>query len=471
MKKILVLFVALGFALTSNAQKRYLDDVFEEVTVTSNIVYGTGLNSNNEQQTLALDIYEPTGDSETSRIPIIVAHGGSFLPDAGVKTDAYIVDYATAMAKKGYVVFAIAYRVGWQIATNQEQNSRNILPAAWRGIQDYKTAVRFLRKTVDQDGNPYRIDDVRIIGAGFGAGGYLPTNMMAFDVSEEVEISPELIQKDFFGNPNGTPYIDTNIQNLDGVRYASGPWSNYSYEIPFIANYSGAVPTPKVFNRGGDFPYLISVHSENDEATPYDSDVVFAAGIIPVIEVFGSFAIHNELYDRNDPDIDFFEDEDSDGYIQKRIDSDTDQDNMYKRGLLTFPNQPYMWSNEDDTYDQNYDPTYVAWMDSVVGFTAPRIHKYLAQSGVSIETFEGSEANAVMSVFPNPATDEITFKQNDLSVDIRSIEIIKIGGGTVTTFEPSDVTQTVDISDLVPGTYIVRIKAGDKQYIHRVLKQ
>ena len=177
------------------------------------------------------------------------------------------------------------------------------------------------------------------------------------------------------------------------------------------------------------------------------------------------------MYEINDPDIDFFENESRDGYVQKRIDSDTDEDNMYKRGLLTFPNQPYMWSNEDDTYDQNYDPTYVAWMDSVVGFTAPRIQKYLAASGVGIETFEGSEANSVVSVFPNPATDELTFKQNDLSVDISSVEIIKIGGGIVSTFEPADVTQTIDISDLVPGTYIVRVKADDKQYIHRVLKQ
>ncbi|MGB0166319.1 MAG: hypothetical protein ACPF8V_05640, partial [Luteibaculum sp.] len=340
MRTLLALvFATLSFGVF--AQTRYYDSLFAAVDKTVDIQYGTGLNASNQPVTLALDVYQPQGDGSNNRVPIIVAHGGSFLPDQGSKADPYIQDFADDMAKKGYVVFAINYRLGWQPGPQQEQNTRNILPAAWRGIQDYKTAVRFLRKTIAEDGNPYRIDGSKIIGCGFGAGAYLPVNMMAFDVPSEISISPELIQKNVFGQPNGTPYIDTTIQNLGGLAYVNGPWSQYSYKIDMIGNFSGAVPTLKIFDTG-TFPNLVSVHSTEDEATPYRTDVVFALGLFPVIEVSGSHDIHEKLENMGQNQL--WKSENRDGYSQVRIAGDTPSDNKYREGLLTFPGEIYMWS-------------------------------------------------------------------------------------------------------------------------------
>ena len=469
MKRILFsLALSLILVLGVQAQNlRYYDNVFSEVTVTSDVQYGTGLSAQNTTQNLALDIYEPTGDTETERVAIIVAHGGSFLPGQGAKTDPYIVDYANQMAKKGYVVFAISYRLGWvPNVSSQEQSSRNVLPAAWRGIQDFKSAVRYLRKTIAEDQNPYKISSEKIIGAGFGAGGYLPTNMMGIDRGPELFI-PELQQKnELTGQPNGTPYIDTTIQNLSGIAYLNGPNASYDWSVPMIGNYSGAVPSLKVFETG-TFPLIVSVHSEDDEATPYKTDLVYASGTFPIIEVSGSFSIHEKLkaLGKNT----FFADETRDQYKQVRVSTDTPNNNMYKNGLLTFPNQVYMWSSSNDTYDQNYDPTYKAWMDSVTTFSAARFQKWIGNT-TGIQTVKFDESIATFSVYPNPASSVINIEANQAAVTGESVKFVDLGGKVAKVTNLNAASKSIDISDLKEGIYYLKIKSGGKEYIQRFIK-
>ena len=49
-------------------------------------------------------------------------------------------------AKKGYVAVAVDYRLGWNpISTSADVRRSTLIQAAYRGLQDTKTAVRFLR--------------------------------------------------------------------------------------------------------------------------------------------------------------------------------------------------------------------------------------------------------------------------------------------------------------------------------------
>src|SRR3954471_18722279 len=61
-----------------DAPVRYRDPVFNAVTVTSNVTYGSAVNLSNETVTLQLDEYQPTGDTVTKRPAIVWVHGGSF---------------------------------------------------------------------------------------------------------------------------------------------------------------------------------------------------------------------------------------------------------------------------------------------------------------------------------------------------------------------------------------------------------
>ena len=90
MKKLLLLFtflLVLSFNQYISAQERYLDNIFEEVDVQSDIVYGnnvtvfpTLLGQSPTTQDLLMDIYTPSGDTETNRPAVVLIHTGSFLP-------------------------------------------------------------------------------------------------------------------------------------------------------------------------------------------------------------------------------------------------------------------------------------------------------------------------------------------------------------------------------------------------------
>ena len=105
MKKTFTLF-SLLLTLTSWSQNpcangRYASDVFQNVTTTSNITFGSNASWSGGNTVLKLDVYQPTGDTETSRPLILWVHGGSFI--GGSKTDGDMVALSQRFTKKGYV--------------------------------------------------------------------------------------------------------------------------------------------------------------------------------------------------------------------------------------------------------------------------------------------------------------------------------------------------------------------------------
>tara|TARA_R110001592_G_scaffold363109_2_gene680441 strand:+ start:134544 stop:135950 length:1407 start_codon:yes stop_codon:yes gene_type:complete len=468
MKKIYTLGLSLLASAALMAQEYYTTEVFTEVTETEGIVYGTGVLASGGTANLELDIYMPNGDNRTDRPLIITAHQGSFIPEYGDKNDQYLVDYATAMAKRGFVVATMNYREGWGFSplNTAEQNAREILPAAWRAIQDFKTAVRFFKKSIAEGGNIYGISAERIIGSGFGAGAYLPINSQIIDLSEELTI-PELQQKNcFLGScsPNGTPYIDSTDASLLGIYNTDGGHAGYSHRLGLVVNNSGAIPTIKLMDQGIN-PLVISTHAENDQATPYKTDIVFAAGVFPIIEVAGSYSIHEKLRDLGENQ--FWLDEARDGYTQPRVDGDTPEDNQYKQGLLTFADQSYMWSvNGEDTYSPEYQEAYTEYMDSVVVFNAFRIEKWLrTYTSITEKTVSVNDFN----IYPNPASDVLNLRSfNTLA---NSIELRDIAGKLVFSETVNQKDQSFDIANLKPGIYLVKIETNQKTLTQKFVKR
>jgi hypothetical protein len=86
LQKILAV-VLIFIGINATAQTRYLDNMFDSVTVTSNVQYATNISVLPMLQGLApgpaplfCDIYEPKNDSMTDRPVIVLIHTGSFLP-------------------------------------------------------------------------------------------------------------------------------------------------------------------------------------------------------------------------------------------------------------------------------------------------------------------------------------------------------------------------------------------------------
>ncbi|MEO0340319.1 MAG: alpha/beta hydrolase, partial [Bacteroidota bacterium] len=184
--KLFLLLLVSAFALSANAQTRYLDDVFTGVNVTVDVPYASNisiLTGAPDTIPLVMDIYTPDGDDATDRPVVVYFHTGSFLPQyfngqiTGNKQDSTCAEICRRLARKGYVAISATYRAGWvPTAVGAEgQNTRTgtLLNAAYRGIQDARSLIRFLRMTAAEMENPYGINTENITLWGQGTGGYL----------------------------------------------------------------------------------------------------------------------------------------------------------------------------------------------------------------------------------------------------------------------------------------------------------
>ena len=177
MKYIFILLpIFLGTAL--NAQIRYLDSLFVAKKSHKALEYGNAKAINfpflfegfTRNKRLKTDIYQPQNDSVSNRACIIVAHGGAFL--VGSRKGFNIKKACQYLATKGYVVFSIDYRMGYN-PTNGKAAER----AVYRGIQDMKTAIRFVK----ENANTFRIDTNQVFAMGTSAGSIMSIHAAYFD--------------------------------------------------------------------------------------------------------------------------------------------------------------------------------------------------------------------------------------------------------------------------------------------------
>jgi dienelactone hydrolase len=148
---------------------RYRDQVFSNVTVTSNLQYGSAPDAQGNPVTLLLDMYRPTGDTQTSRPALIWVHGGSFT--GGDKTNTVPVDVANTFAKQGYVVVSINYRLLAPSGCVSNPSMPACTTAALEAQHDAQAAVRWLRANA----STYGVDPTRIGIGGESAGAITAT--------------------------------------------------------------------------------------------------------------------------------------------------------------------------------------------------------------------------------------------------------------------------------------------------------
>ena len=177
MRKALAALVVVAIGLTTGCTVprppgdeplRYRDQVFDSVAVTTNLQYGSAPAANGNPVALRLDLYQPVGDTRTSRPALVWVHGGGF--SGGDKGNIVPVDAANTFAKLGYVVVSINYRLlGSGCVANPGQPSCII--AAIEAKHDAQAAIRWLRANAAT----YGIDSTRIGIGGESAGGITGT--------------------------------------------------------------------------------------------------------------------------------------------------------------------------------------------------------------------------------------------------------------------------------------------------------
>lgn len=269
---LLFLFAGIGVQLSAQCEgERYREFQFAEVTVTSNVEYGNNVTYQGTPQVLTMDIYTPNGDTQIDRPLVMVAHGGFFV--SGSSTGADVVPLCTDLAKMGYVVASINYRLGWTLAADL---SGPMTAAVMRGTQDMKAAIRWFRKDAAENGNTYNIDPNQVYLGGVSAGGYIALHHAYLDQEGEI--------------PAFLNWSDPGISG--GIEGDSGN-PGYSSQVNAIFAISGALGD-SAWVQADDEPCLL-FHGTNDNTVPFGSDMQYAFGIVAVTEVDGSNSINEKM--------------------------------------------------------------------------------------------------------------------------------------------------------------------------------
>ena len=536
MKKKIQLMLASCLLITgfdANSQTRYLDDMFSSTTVTSDVVYANNISILPLLQglppaptDLTCDIYQPAGDTETDRPVIILAHTGSFLPPVingqptGSKTDLSIVEQCTRWAKKGYVVVAMTNRMGWN-PTSQDQNTRTstLIQAAYRGIQDARSLIRFMRQD-EANGDTYGIDGSKIAFGGHGTGGYLALGVATLDTSTELYLPKFLdltnpqspvpyVYPPVFGNIWGTdmgyipitdslgnPIIDS-LGNPIMAPFALPNNVGYDSDISVAFNLGGALADIS-WLEAGDVP-IVSFHCEKDQYAPIDTgDVIVPTTGDFVVEVMGSRTIahYSNTYGNNDV---FVQAGFSDGFTNA-----ANVNNSGYEGLYVFKTPPPSsspnafgefeeeWGAPWDWWDNaTYDAMFQAvngapagygaansilgnpdmsptkgnlYLDTIQGYLNPRLYIALGLSGNTSALNQVIDAST--EIYPNPANNCLNVVS--YAVGINTISIYNVNGKKVMSNEVNGNQIKLNTSELASGVYIIDIKSN-KSSIKRKL--
>ncbi len=513
MRRFLLLFLVLIVSIPLINAQRYLTSQFDEVNVVST-AYGRNFTVIAVPQLgrtlslpLATDIYSPKGDTETNRPLIIYFPTGNFLPfpqntsPSGTIKDSTAVDFATKLAKMGYVVAIADYRKGWNpVATTQESRVSGLINAAYRGVQDARTAIRFFKEKAADFG----VDTTRIAIWGQGTGGYITLATATLDSYNKIFTTTNPAFK-FIGSNQlpyvieraplpggGFYYINADIEgkivgrvppNADGTPNPGPPptgdtlnfpnWINHSSDFKLAINVGGAL---------GDISWLdansadiISIQAPYDPFAPYKDAVLFVpipGGQLPVVQVQGSYLVQEKLkslgkdaaYQNINPVYDpigtAIKDR-QEGFVNlfPVIGTPANIPNDSSPWDFWSPDNPNHANGLNGNPDMSPEKAR-RYIDSIITFVAPRACIGLdlpCKSLVTSSTKDLTDANVNLKMSPNPSSVDINISVSD-ETPIKTITLFDVIGRTVRTFNNVNTSAyTLRRESIQDGMYFVKL--------------
>ena len=276
-KFIKIIIITISISLLFPQNTRYLDEVFDEVIKTEDVVYGNApdlpfiflFEWNTVDIDLDMDIYEPVGDTLTSRPAIIFMHSGSFFAGSNEADD--MVELSIASAKRGYVAISMEYRLGLNILSTYSGER-----AVYRGVQDASAAIRYIREFHED----LRIDPNKIFIWGSSAGSFIGLHLAYSEDDERPEST--------YG---GSSDPDLGCIDCEGNNYLHNSKPNA------LVSCWGAIGDLDWIDDNNQIPTIL-FHGTLDPIVPFETGFPFTINItLPV--VYGSSPIHDKLNELN----------------------------------------------------------------------------------------------------------------------------------------------------------------------------
>jgi len=276
-----------------NPTDRYQKEIFSSVVVKSDLLYGKARGlwtrspysddpyievlgkglvksfNDPELMNLNLDIYYPKTDLFKNRPLVMLIHGGAFY--IGSKESAAEHSLATSLAKCGYVVASIDYRLGFKLLPSDVELS------AYRAVQDAHAALRYLAHNAEGLG----IDPNQIYVGGTSAGAVASLNVAFMNDDER----PVRIK-------------EANLEGTVAKIEESGNKYTEKFTIKAVANMWGAVADLNIIGKD-DKISVLSIHGTADGIVPYEYDHPFKNSLmlnrLLMDKMYGSKPIHERL--------------------------------------------------------------------------------------------------------------------------------------------------------------------------------
>jgi len=486
----------LTLSVVTSAQNRYLEPVFDDVNVTT-AIYGFNYTvlplavpgAHTLRQPLVARVYTPVGDVETERPLIIYLHTGNFFPYpqngscGGTLADSSNVEFATRLAKMGYVVAVADYRLGWNPFSTQELIRRfTLINGAYRGVQDVRACIRYFRKNVAEQGNSFGVDPDKIVVWGQGTGGYLSLATAYLDEFNEIYTTSDP-NKFRLPLPNGTLYpmvqeqyngdifgvqaqlgiVDATYNAITGIPLGDTLFipnhPGYDSDFELAVNMGGALGD-STWMDPGDIP-LISFHVPTDAFAPCETDILNVPTLMgpqPVVEVSGSCDMQQYAEDFGLNDI--F------NTIPTGFDPFGEASSSSLSGFFPFngtpgdTGSPWEWTTiPPSPADCNTDGAVARiYIDTIIGFFAPRACVTLDLGCNFTSTKEVDQAKVQLSVAPNPSSGDMLIKCN-AETPMLDIQVFSMNGAQMQSANNIRNNQYVlKRNNLPPGMYLVKVR-------------
>ena len=496
-KKIyFTIFVTVLIVSSLDAQNhRYVNTLFPASVITNDVVYGSApfLNSPymNESSTsiqdLLMDIYQAQNDTLSSRPAIIFAHGGGF--STGNRNVDDMVAFCDSFARKGYVTITIDYRQGVEIADNGDLHYTR---AAYRGLQDGRTAVRFLRANASE----YGIDPNHIYWGGNSAGSFIGLNSIYMDSDErpgdagQVNYSIGMI-----------PYSGPDLGEIDLESHLE-----YSGRPNAVMACWGGVGDTLIINPDNDRAVFL-IHGTSDQIVSFNSGAPFNLNNISA--VYGSNSINTRLSSIGIPafDIYFVPGQDHEFYgVDNGNWSNGTSGNAYWDTVVVKATD-FFWQQHKPGASFNYEINNLAvdftnmssgassWLwdfgDGNTSSLQNPTHTYSSQGTYLVELYIENSMQSwdvfkheviisplginrtvsyKFNVFPNPVNGQTTL-YFDKPLQHATLQIYNVLGQLV--FMKNDQNGdhlSFDFSDLKTGIYFVRVNSGGEITLAKLIR-
>jgi alpha/beta superfamily hydrolase len=462
--------LSISFIIFSSlcAQAPYTQPLFTYDSLVD-VVYGTDWGYAGQSDTLLLDIYKPHGDNNCKRPMIVLIHGGAWI--GGSKSDVDLVRMSRDFAKRGWVVANINYRLGTHKAssyvmyalcnTNISQpcayiaDSAEVIRANYRGMQDAKGAIRFMK-------NRYLLDSTDIHNVylcGESAGGFIalaaaftdqPTEKPAacYSIANAPNPSSNLNSYSCVPSPNsllrpdlGSIEGNLNLGNYDASVKGVGNIFGGMFDFSSLQQTSGYLPCVYLYHQGSD----VVVHYQYGKILGRTSWECYAQTNLCQSYYFYPFAYGSE------------------GIRQQFVAMGTSAP-VFSTDIISnfnYLNDCFANGHSIDNYPVRYQ--------NMVDFFANAIQ----QSGNSPTTsclnstdIKPTNSNDILQIFPNPFTDKLTVTTKSNCI----FTIQDVFGKIIVNGKFAKGENVIVLNELHSGVYILTL-SGQQTSFTRIVKQ